>query len=544
MFTSSTYVRFWEACGIVCRGAVLGRRVLGRGVLGSTIALLLATSAQANPLDSTVSPRQQTATKVAIRRFKVLGSRVFRDWELENVTQPYENQTVTLADLQKAADAVTRYYLDHGYMTSRAVLADQTIEGGIAYIQVIEGDLDRIEIAGNKKVDTAYINSRLMRAERAPLNQESLENTLRLLRADPLFTHVEASLQEGDRLGSSILNLRFTEANSRLSSISVDNYNPTSIGSTSITANLGSRNISGYGNTLLLNAARSLTGGANRGNVLYQHPLNPMQGTLAFRVSPNQFRITQKDLKDFDINGRSDLYEVSIRQPIVREPNEEIALGLGVVHRTGVTVVADFLSNSNSSTMLRFSQDWLKRDYGGLWTANSQINLGGSGNQTPDQTTDSQFLTWVGQFQRLQFLGKNNAIVANLNWQLAANELPPAQKFNLGGAQSLRGYPYSFFSADNGISLSLEQQLVLRRNAAGESIWKLSPFVDLGTFWNHSNNVPQTISPSIYTSAGLGLTWQPMKNWSLQLDIALPLRSVEADGRLSPAFYVNSSYEF
>jgi hemolysin activation/secretion protein len=508
------------------------------------IAALWPTNAQATIVTTATKPMETATTKVMIRRFKVLGSQVFRDWELENVTQPYENQEMTLEELQKAADAVTRYYLDHGYMTSRAILADQTIEGGIAHIQVVEGKLDQIEIEGNKKVDSAYIKRRLMRAERAPLNQESLENTLRLLRSDPLFANVEASLREGDKLGSSVLNLRLTEAKSRLSSISVDNYNPNSIGSTSITSNLGSRNISGHGDMFLLNYARSLTGGANRSNILYQRPLNPMQGTLALRIAPNQFRITQKDLKDFDINGRSDLYEVSIRQPIVREPNEEIALGFGVVHRSGVTVVADFLANASSSTTLRLSQDWFKRDYGGLWTANSQINLGSSGSQTPDQMTDSQFFTWVGQFQRLQFLGKNNAIVANLSWQLAANELPPAQKFSLGGAQSLRGFPYGFFSGDNGIALSLEQQLVLQRHSSGESIWKLSPFIDLGTFWNHSNNLNSTISPNIYTSAGLGLSWQPMKNWSLQLDVALPLRSVEVDGRLRPAFYFNSSYEF
>jgi hemolysin activation/secretion protein len=545
------------------------RSISPLSLIGSVIiiinTLILPSSASAQPKISAQPDAQSVPPNVLpnaapispqsiyIQRFKIIGSTVFRPWELENVTQPYENQPSTLDDLQKAADAVTRYYLDNGYFTSRAVLADQKIVDGVAYIQVIEGKLENIEITGNQKVNTRFIKAQIARAQRAPLNQESLENVLRLLRSDPLWANVEASLQEGETLGSSNLSLRLTEAKSRFSSVSIDNHNPESIGKTSLNAILGNRNLTGSGDLWLANYAQSLTGGSRRSYFLYQRPFNPMQGTVSLRISPNQFRITQADLKEFDIAGRSDLYELGVRQPIVRQPNEEIALGLGIVRRTGVTAVADFLTNASQSTSLRFSQDLLKRDYKGLWIANSQINLGMSKGQATDRETNSQFLTWTGQLQRLQFLGKNHAILAALNWQLTGDSLPANQKFNLGGAQSLRGYPHSFFSADNGIALSIEQQWVLKRNSAGQTLWKLSPFIDLGAFWDHtqssessteSSSESNSAKSNLYSSAGIGLTWQPMKNWSVQIDVALPLRSVDPDGGLSPAFYFNSSYEF
>jgi hemolysin activation/secretion protein len=529
------------------QGLRAGIRSLYLSRVSCPIAIALLTIGQltigwAHPTRAQAPPA--APKMIAVQRFQVIGNTVFRPWELANVTQPYEDQTIGLDQLQKAADAVTRYYLDHGYLTSRAVLADQEIANGIVKIQVIEGNLAAIEIEGSKHVDPSYVRDRLMRTQRQPLNQESLENSLRLLKADPLFQNVEAALREGNSLGNSILNVRLADAKTRLASIGVDNYNSPSVGATSLTVALGSRNSSGYGDLFLANYARSTTGGSVKTNFLYQHLLNSMQGTLEFRVSPNQFRITQPDLQDFDINGRSDLYEVNLRQPIVREPNEEIALGLGVVHRRGVTVIGDFLSNANQSTTLRFSQDLLKRDYGGMWTASSQLNLGLISSENPDGKTASPFITWTGQIQRLQFLGKNNAIAAALSWQVPGSALPPTQQFSLGGAQSLRGYPYGAFTADGGMLFSIEQQLVIQRNAKGQSLVKLSPFIDLGTFWHHPEHRNAQNQPRLFSSAGIGVTWQPLKNWSLQIDLALPLRAIEPKTKRAPAIYFNSNFNF
>jgi hemolysin activation/secretion protein len=519
-------------------------KTMGRSIWAISIGIIISALAIQPVLAVTSAPKL-----VAVKGFKIHGNTIFRDWELANVTQPYTDQELSLDDLQKAADAITRYYLDNGYMTSRAILGDQTIDAGIVQIQVIEGHLENIEIEGHKKVDTSYIKARLGRIQRHPLNQESLENSLRLLKADPLFSNIEAALREGKGLGGSLLNLRLVEANPRIATISIDNHNSPAVGAIVMDVMGSTRNLSGFGDSLTVNYGRSLTGGTQRGNFAYQHPLNGMNGTLALRVSPNQFRLTQADLQEFNINGRSDLYEVGLRQPIVNQPNEQIALGLSLVHRTGVTIIADSLSSASHSTTLRFGQDLLKRDYTGMWTGSSSLNLGVSGNQDSeqaliDESTDSKFLTWTGQLQRLQFIGKNYAIATALNWQIAANTLPAAQKFSLGGATSLRGYPVGFFSADSGVSLAIEPQIVIKRNATGQSIVKVSPFIDLGTVWNHDRETSRVKTGNLFGSAGLGVTWQPTKQWSWQVDIAMPLRSVKSNGSVSPTFYFTSNYAF
>jgi hemolysin activation/secretion protein len=479
-----------------------------------------------------VTPPLQAAP-ITVQRFKVLGSTVFNEWELSNITQPFEDQSITLEDLHKAADAVTRYYLDHGYLTSRAVIGNQTIENGTVYIQVIEGNLENIEIQGTRRVSQEYVRDRVQLAGRQPLNQESLENQLRLLRADPLFSNIEASLREGNNVGNSILNIRVTESKPLITDLGVDNYGAESVGAETLSATVGTRNLTGVGDTLLANHSQS--SGSRLWNLSYQRPINAKQGTVLVRVAPSQYQITQPDLKELDISGTSNSYEITLRQPLSRQPQKELALSLGLVHRSGETLISDFLVDSSESTKVRFGQDFLKRDRSGIWLGRSQFNFG-------KQSDQSNFLTWTGQLQRFQSLGKNHLLSTEFSWQFTRDRLSPSQQFHLGGFQSLRGYAPNLLSGDNGIAIAIENQITLKRSSVGNPTLQVSPFIDLGTLWNQPSEFVSTEVRSFFASTGFGVTWQPFPKWSLRADIAFPLTPL--GDTQNPILYFNSHYRF
>ena len=497
----------------------------------------LASSAQ-----NSAQSKELIGQRITVQQFKVHGSTIFDAWELSNITQPFEDQTLTLAELQTAADAVTQYYFDRGYLTSRAILGDQTIENGVVHIQVIEGQLEGIELTGNKRVNSKYIREQINLAG-SPLNQENLENQLRLLKTDPLIGKLEASLKEGTRLGQTQLSLKITEANPSFASINLDNYGSPSIGSRNLTASLGTRNLTGNRDSLLASLTRSNTGGSNLLNLSYQRILNPQQGTLLLRVAPSRYRITEAGLQDLDITGASNLYEIVVRQPLIHRPNTELALSVGMVKRSGQTLISDFLTNSNATTVLRFGQDWLRRDSGGLWIAQSQFNLGTTQRENhPSGDRQTPFFSWTGTVQRIQQLSKNHTLIANLGWQLSPDRLPSSQQFNFGGGQSLRGFPLNAFGGDNGLTFSLENQFTLKRDKTGDPMLQISPFLDMAASWNQSDTIASEKTRDVYTSIGVGVTWQPLPKWSLRVDAALPLNAVESGRTL--AIYFNSNYRF
>lgn len=475
------------------------------------------------------------ADPVMVQRFQVLGSTVFEPWELDNVTQPFETQALTIETLQKAADAVTRYYLDHGYLTSRAVLGNQTIQNGVATIQVIEGNLESMNIQGTRRVSQDYVRDRVAQAGLHPLNQENLEYHLRLLRSDPLFSNVEATLQEGTQVGQSVLTLNLRESPNLIGLASLDNYGVKSVGSQQLGMTIGSRNLSGNGDALLLSVARSVTGGTTSFQLSYQHPLNPSQGTLVLRAANTGYRVTLPELETLGIKGQSRLYEVVLRQPIVRSVKSEMALSLGLLHRSGSALVGDFLTASTETTRLRFGQDFLRRDPSGYWIANSQVDMGW---MVGDE--QGMYWAWSGDVERVRALGKDHQLITHFAWQLAADRLPATQQFTLGGAQTLRGLPAGLVSGDNGISFSLEDRMTVMRQKSGTPLLQLSPYLEMGTVWSQSRTV-QSEALGLLGTAGIGVTWHPMPQWSMRVDAAMPVWGAVTGGI---NFYISTNYRF
>ena len=143
-------------------------------------------------------------TKVSISDIQVVGSTVFSAQDLEPVVLPYEGRDLGLRELSQVADDVTRLYLENGYITSRAVLSEQSIVDGVVQIRVVEGSLEDIQIEGTRRLAN-YVRDRINLANKTPLNQSDLESQLQLLRADPLVDRIEASLRAGTGEGQSLL---------------------------------------------------------------------------------------------------------------------------------------------------------------------------------------------------------------------------------------------------------------------------------------------------------------------------------------------------
>ncbi|MFB2771374.1 ShlB/FhaC/HecB family hemolysin secretion/activation protein [Pelatocladus sp. BLCC-F211] len=457
--------------------------------------------------------------------------------EIKSITQSVEGKTVTVSELQGVADKITQLYLNRGYITSRAVLVDQTIASGVVVFRIFEGGVEEIQVEGTKKVSPKYIINRIKLAQLNPLNKDQLEDQLRLLRADPLFKNVEASLRPGKTFGQSILIVRVTEANSFKASFGIDNYSPPSVGSEQFGVGLAYRNLIVSGDQIATSYKRSTTGGANLYDLSYRIPLNPMDGTLQIRAAINDYKITDPEFANLDIRGDSNLYEITYRQPLIRSPREEFALSLGFTFQDGQTFIFNNLpipfgigpdaDGVSRTSVFKFGQDYLKRDPKGAWSLRSQFNIGiglfdATINDHP--TPDSRFLSWLGQVQRVQQLNNDNLLIAALDLQLTPDSLLPSQQFVIGGGQSVRGFRQNARYGDNGVRFSLEDRITLERNEAGASTMQLAPFVDLGVVWNHPDNPNNDDLPSqrFLAGAGLGFLWEPIPHLNLRLDYAVP----------------------
>lgn len=479
------------------------------------------------PVDSE-APEPEAGPTVTVQGFDVSGSTVFAQDDFAVVLSPLIGQSLGIDELRQAADSITQLYLNKGYITSRAILPNQPVTDGIIKLQVVEGSLEEILIEDADRLSN-YVRSRIELGANTPLNQFELEDQLRLLRTDPLIENIEASLRAGTGLGQSVLVVRIDAAEPLDARLTLDTDSPVSVGVVRTGINATYRNPFGIGDQLRAAAYRATTGGSHLYELSYSAPVNPMNGTISARFLPSEFEIiSPSNLASFDIEGDAQVYELTYRQPLVRNPREEFALSLGFRHRDGETRIQGQDLTSNSTSVIQFGQDYLHRDVQGAWALRSQVSLGvdwldATNRSSPE--ADSQFVSWLGQVQRAQILNQDHLLIVQGDVQLATDTLLGSEQFVIGGRQSVRGYSQNARFGDSGVRLSVEDRITIQRNEAGAPIMLLSPFVDLAAVWNSQSN--DVNDDRFLLGTGVGLTYRPIDGLDLRFDLGVPLVNID-----------------
>ncbi len=171
---------------------------------------------------------------------------------------------------------------------------------------------------------------------------------------------------------------------------------------------------------------------------------------------------------------------------------------------------------------LRFTQDWVSRSPNQVLAARSQFSLGLGilGATVNDTGTDGRFFSWLGQFQWVQSFDRDTVLITRVAAQLTSNSLLPTEQFGIGGIDTVRGYRQNERVGDSGIIGSVEVRIPIVRNASGDSVLQLTPFVDIGTVWSNRAGVDANTT---LASIGTGLRWQINPNLAARLDIGIPL---------------------
>ena len=502
---------------------------------------------QLPPPDQLLQPPQTTPPpsenspgvpqSITVERFEVLGSTVFSPEQLAKVLAPFTNRPISFAELFQARAAITQLYFDNGYITSGAYIPPQALQGKVVQIQVLEGGLESIQITGTRRLNPNYIRRRVALGTNKPLNRDRLLQALQLLQLNPLISNISAELSAGTRPGQSILEVQVSEAQSTTVQAAIDNGRVPAVGSFRRNIQLNEGNVLGIGDRISF--GYNNTDGSNAIDTSYSLPLNPRNGTLTLGYGTTSSQVIEPPFDRLDIKSESRYYDISLRQPIIQTPSQELAVGLSASRLESETSLlgepfalsqgADDKGRTRISA-LRFFQEWTQRNTRQVIAVRSQFNLGiGAFDATiNEERPDSRFLSWQGQAQWVRLLAPETLFLLRGNVQLSATSLVPLEQFTLGGLQSVRGYRQDLLLTDNGAFASAEVRLPVLRLANGRGVLQVAPFVDLGTTWNSGRAAPDTNS---LASVGLGLVWQQSNRFTARLDYGIPLISVSSTER-------------
>jgi hemolysin activation/secretion protein len=452
---------------------------------------------------------------VFVRQITIVGSTVFSAQELAAVAAPYVNSDLTSEDLEALRLALTGLYVNAGYINSGAVLPDQTVTDGVITYQIIEGELSRVVVEGHRWFRESYLRNRLTLDVKTPFRISAVQERLQHLQEDERIARLDAELRPGIQIGQGVLHVRVEERLPVFATLELNNYQSPTVGAEQGLITLAHRNLTGNGDILSITYGRS-SGLNPQLDANYTLPLSPRETTLGLRYRRNASSVVQAEFDPLDIESQSEIFTLSLRQPVYRTLRRELALALSAERLQSQTFLLglpfSFAPGAKNGlatdTAVRLSVEWLDRTPTQVIAARSRFSVGidalGATINRSD-LPDGQFFAWIGQFQwGRRLTAWDLQTLFRLDVQLAADPLLPLEQVGVGGRYSVRGYRENQLVRDNAVIASLESHIPLVRNRRWADFVQVVPFVDVGAGWNRQLPTP---APTALVSVGLGARW-------------------------------------
>lgn len=478
--------------------------------------------------------------RIFVRQIRVVGSTVLSEEEIKEVTRPHEGRLLSNADLFAVRDAITRLYIERGYLTSGAIIPDQDVIDGVVTIQVIEGSLDEIDIEGLRALRRSYVEDRIRQGAGPPLRIGDLQERLQFLIDDPMIDSLDARLGPSARLGAARLDVEAVEAPRFTGNARFNNDRSPAVGELGGEADLTARTVFGFSDPLLLEVEGSQ--GLRRIAGSYAVPVTSFDLRPFVAGEYTRSKVVEHPFQDLDIESKTATVDFGLRvpvwqhaesptdadgQPVAAPAQHSLAAELLLSRRRSETFLlgepfsfSEGTDNGRSDvTVIRFVQDWLTRTRNAAMAARSTMSLGidALGATINPSGPDGRFFAWLGQAQWVQRLTtRDDQLILRGDVQITDRPLLPLEQYALGGLDTVRGYRTNQVVTDNGWSLSLEGRVPLFRlpvpwvsQTIDDGRLVLAPFIDLGRGWNTDRSTPDN---HFLYSAGCGLRWRISQN--------------------------------
>ncbi len=456
-----------------------------------------------------------------VRGFRIVGASVIAEERLKGALAEFAGQPMTLADIYRAADRLTKVYADAGYALSFALVPVQDVADGIVVINIIEGTVDAItvEIKGSaglvgkdrlirtlERRFAGLINSgpvRIDDIERAVLNSRDLGGMDVTMVVRPSEqTDGAASLLIIADLDPIVLDFQFDD---RLRS---------AFGDYRSRATLRVNSMLIPGDQLILDGRTSIpAGGFVSGFVRYQAPIGSsgLTGTLDYSRARSRGRDGLLDLLDFE--GNEEVVRAGMQYPIQRTRTASTFVNISATAINsesgffGLTLIDDNIRTVEVSA----SHDWAASD-GSVGLVSVSLNqgfkgFGATGRFNPLRSRSTGRPDFTSVTTALDLRGPigvpNTAIRVNLEMQAGLHGAAlAASECNYGGDRFGRAFDFGALGGEHCLTAMVE----VTHSVQLTDGFVLQPFMfaDAGTAWQSGRLDIGEARTSEVWSAGLG----------------------------------------
>ena len=480
--------------------------------------------------------------KVAVNGFRISGNKSLMETDLQLLLLDNLGKENSFADLQKAADNISNYYRSKGFFVARAYLPQQEIAGGIVEIAVLEGTVGKTTVAraGESRTKPEIIQ-RILNANvpvGSTVQEASLEKAA-LLTNDLPGLSASATLDPGANTGETDVTLNVNEGKLVTVTADLDNYGNRYTGQNRLGATLYLNSPLGLGDQLSVRAMHT-SGDLAFGRINYQLPVGGAGTRLGIAWSKVNFEVCCQI--GFNPSGEGRIISVYGLHPLARSRNFSAYLNVTYDNKTSNNRSGLAANRERDIDLFTVGASVESRDqfagggfnFGNLSLATGRLKIKDPTDLAADATgpnAQGGFTKMNLQGARTQRLSDRFSLYGGINGQVAGGNLDAAEKFSLGGAQGVRGYPSGEAAGDSGYVAQIELRADLPFEPAGTQ-WQAFAFVDRGGITLNKNPfVAAGVVPNNYSLGSYGIGLNVAKTGIFQIRAMYAHKSGSNPGR-------------
>jgi hemolysin activation/secretion protein len=364
--------------------------------------------------------------------------------------------------LNELLKTVTNFYLDRGYVTSRAYLPQQDLAGGTLQVRVVEGYLEGFETAQGGP-DERQVKMAFPGAAGERLDLRELEQMVDQLNRLP-SQQARIELTPGEQVGGSRVQVLGERSKPWRVRLARHNDGERSTGEQQWGLGLDWDSPLGLGDQLILRAGRDAVSDSHRHshNQSFNYSLPYGWWTFSYGYSQSYYRtLNQAAGFDFEVDGDSRNHYVRADRVLHRDTVSKTGMNLGVSHLRSRNYIEDSLIDVSSQRLSEFQlgfnhgrrigSAFINGDIG--WQhGTGAFDAQGSGDPRgaePVARYNKYGLT-LSYLQPFELWGEAFSVDSLLNLQRSEDVLYGPQRISIGGLHSVRGFKDQSLSGDSG----------------------------------------------------------------------------------------------
>jgi len=404
---------------------------------------------------------EQPRIEFFIEKINFEGNLNITDAELETYSKKLEQQTATLAEVQKLADKITDLYRKKGYLTSVAYIPPQKVSEGVIKIRIKEGIVGNIKIQGNKWTRQRYIEKNLLKSndfeEDKIFNVNNLKASIQEINSKS-YLKGNVTLDKSKKEGATDILLEVKDEFPLRFGAGWNNYGREFIGKQRAGINTSIENLTGYGDSLRV--FNTFADGTYGLNTIYSVPIGFKGTSLNLGYSLSRIKMGGT-MSSNNIKGNSQGFNVEIVHPLLKGSNHRLNsfVGFDFLY-SETTMMKEIILTKYDTRVLRYGVNGYKYDLKGVWTGEFSVSNGlpilGATVHRNAQLPDSNFVKLNSQITRYQYLPWDIIGVLRILGQYSPMTLLSSEQLYLGGSSTVRGFSESVLGGDYGYNISAE----------------------------------------------------------------------------------------